>query len=754
MAAAAPLAVAVLSAAYLAASFDPAAYRARAVDVVRVATQGTLRFDGEVALRWLPRPAVETGRASLAGRDADAGFASIERARVTLRLLPLLAGRAEAGAIELHGLRANLVRRPDGSDSVDPWLGWLGAGPIGRPDDARAPVPDLPGIALRDAELTWHDQARGTRYTLAVADLVTGRIADGVATPVRVSGTVRGEQPPLSFGIGARGELTFWPRERRVRLHALQAEAEGAALALSDFKARLVGDAEYAAGAGRYAITRTAFGLTGTVADRTIDLKLDVPRLVLAPDQASAEKLRLGVRARQGETTLIGEFGLPAFRSGAGAMQAATLSGSLDWKRADSAVRVRMTAPLETEPGGRPALPVRIAVPEFRADWEGKLTGHAVQGALKARAALDFGQRQFEMPRLVARTTLHGFDARGRDVVAELSASARHDHASGLLATNFDARVGESRLHGRLGSARAAPGRRGYRLDLEVDHFDLERWRHPRPAAASAGWWAAEVGWLTGLDLAGTVRIGALRTINLRMNNLRAELRSGGGRFEVEPLTATLHPGRIDAAVRLEAPRSAGEPPRWTIRQHARDIEVGALLRELAGIDLLEGHGLLAFELSGQGGSVAVLRRSLSGTARLELGTGALRGIDLPATLRGAAPGPAEAGARTGFSELRAAFDMRDGVASSGDLVLRGPHFRATGTGTLDLGADTIDYRLRATAASRGAGTRAAPAVTVHVSGPLGEPRASLDPNPPAGERLHLPAGRVGAPAPDGRSGR
>jgi AsmA protein len=741
VAAAVPLAGAALAAAYVALSFDPAVHRARAVEFMRDATRGTLRIDGEPALRWLPWPAVEIGRASLTGHDAESGSASLERARIRLRLLPLLAGRAEAGAIELHGLHAELVRWPDGSERVDAWLGWLGASPAGQPDDARAPVPELPGIALRDAQLTWHDRIGGTRHTLAVTELVIGRIASGVATPVRVSGQVRGEEPALSFGIGARGELTLWPRERRVRLHLPQAEAAGAALALTDFKARLVGDLEYAAGAGRYSFARTVFGLTGTAAGRMIDLKLDVPSLVLAPGEASAEKLRLGMRARQGADTLAGELVLPALRSGAGAAQAATLSGSLDWKRAGSAVRVRLSAPLEIEPDGRTAWPARIAVPELRADWEGQLAGHALQGALKARAALDFDRHQFEMPRLAARTTLHGFDARGRDVVAELTANARHDHASGLAATNFDARIGESRVHGRLGSARAAPGRRGYRLDLEVDQLDLERWRHPRSAAAPGGRWPAGIGWLTGLELAGTVRIGALRATDLRMNNLRAELRAGGGRFEVEPLTATLHPGRIDAALRLEVSPGAGEPPRWAIRQQAQDIEVGALLRELAGIDLVEGRGLLALELSGSGNGGAGLGRSPSGTARLELGPGALRGIDLPAVLRGAAPGPAGAGARTEFSELRAAFDLRDGLASGGALMLRAPQFGATGTGTLDLSAHTIDYRLRATAA----GSRA-PAVTLRVSGPLGEPRASLEPDAPAGDRSHPPAGLGGRP--------
>src|SRR5258706_2213195 len=87
----------VAAAVYLALFFDPNAHKAELQRLVREQTGRELELPGELKLRLFPWVAIETGRASL-GNAAGFGaepMVAIEHARVGLKLLPLLHGKAE-----------------------------------------------------------------------------------------------------------------------------------------------------------------------------------------------------------------------------------------------------------------------------------------------------------------------------------------------------------------------------------------------------------------------------------------------------------------------------------------------------------------------------------------------------------------------------------------------------------------------------------------------------------------------------------
>ena len=97
------------------------------------------------------------------------------------------------------------------------------------------------------------------------------------------------------------------------------------------------------------------------------------------------------------------------------------------------------------------------------------------------------------------------------------------------------------------------------------------------------------------------------------------------------------------------------------------------------------------------------MKRSLGGTAKVELRDGALKGIDIAAMLQKARSmlGRQEAQAqasseRTDFSSMTASFVIKNGVAQNDDLEVKAPAFRLTGAGKIDVGNSALDYTTKA----------------------------------------------------------
>jgi len=123
----------------------------------------------------------------------------------------------------------------------------------------------------------------------------------------------------------------------------------------------------------------------------------------------------------------------------------------------------------------------------------------------------------------------------------------------------------------------------------------------------------------------------------------------------------------------------------------------------------------------------------------------ALNGIDIGAAIRTARTSIDQIRGRpvqqsndraqkTDFTELKATFAIRNGVAHNDDLSLKSPLLRLGGAGDIDIGNDSLNYVLQATvvASATGQGGRAASDLTgvtipVKLTGAMDAPHWSVD---------------------------
>jgi AsmA protein len=166
--------------------FDSARIKTELTDAVLAKTQRTLKIDGDLSLFFWPNIGIEVGKTSLSEFKSPQEFAAIDKARVSVAVLPLLSKQVVVEAIELDGASITLIKRKDGTLNIDDLTAKKDAGKVAQPEQAAGPATplqvDIASVKISSAKLVWHDEQSAETTTLSGFDFATGRIVGDTAT--------------------------------------------------------------------------------------------------------------------------------------------------------------------------------------------------------------------------------------------------------------------------------------------------------------------------------------------------------------------------------------------------------------------------------------------------------------------------------------------------------------------------------------------------------------------------------------------
>jgi AsmA protein len=191
--------------------------------------------------------------------------------------------------------------------------------------------------------------------------------------------------------------------------------------------------------------------------------------------------------------------------------------------------------------------------------------------------------------------------------------------------------------------------------------------------------------------------------------------------------------GELNAAATL-SPSENGATLDYVIS--IEGARAGPLLDALTRNNRLAGTMFFHSEGVTQGRSRSEMARSLNGGGKIKFLNGAIRGMNLGATLHGAKPpgfdGSSSQAQETEFSELGGSFTIRNGILSNHDLRMLAPAVRLDGGGLVVLPARTLDYSITATlsptSGGRGRGDALAGLpIPIRVTGPWAGPQYRID---------------------------
>ena len=337
-------------------------------------------------------------------------------------------------------------------------------------------------------------------------------------------------------------------------------------------------------------------------------------------------------------------------------------------------------------------------------------------------------------------------------LTVNLSADGSYAFKDGVLSGDVTAKLDESTIKAKFTAAEP------YNFEASIDKLNVDRYLG-EPVADGAAKPAAEkqpaqspkkeedapvdLSGLKDLNAKGKLTIGELQVRGLKVAEVNAQLNAEKGRVAIAPHSAKLYEGTVSGEVVADANRNA-----ITLKEQLKGIAIGPLLRDVAQRDQLEGKGDITLDVTAAGKTVNAMKKSLSGTAKVHLADGAIKGINLAeiiekgrSLLGRSSSSSAAAGEsandktrRTDFSELGASFQIKNGVAHNEDLDVKAPAFRLGGKGDIDIGESKLDYMAKASlvATSKGQGGKersdvAGLTVPVHLSGPLDDLKYQVD---------------------------
>ncbi|BBJ24244.1 cell envelope biogenesis protein AsmA [Candidatus Nitrotoga sp. AM1P] len=690
------IAIAIAGVVYIAATFNPNDYKTQIIKLVKDKQHRSLKLDGDIKLVFFPSIGADIGKVSLSEFQSDETFIYIDSARVSLALLPLLSRQMVVDEVSISGLKATLVKFKNGKTNIDDLLSKNDT------DEEKTPLEfDIASVHVEDSELTYLDESTGGQYKLKGFNLNTGRIANGVPGKIDFTAVIQSSKPKLDIAAQMKVKFTFDLKKQLFQMEGLELQAKGTALDISNLTVLANGNISANFDTQEFSTKKLVVTATGLQGKNNFDAKLDAPALNLVQNNFTGDKLTLNAKLDSAFGNIIANLALSDLTGNPQSFKSSALTLELDMKQPEQAFKIKLGSPV---------------------------TGN-------------IEQQQLNLSNLTVAVNARGDKLPNKSVSSEMKGSVQIDGIRQSVQTNLAGGLLQSQVKAKV----AVNGFQdpAIRFDIDVDQFDADLYM-PKEAAGVANKPAPaeqsfDLAGLKKLNLEGGLRIGALKIANVKLSQVRLDVKAHNGLITISPLSTNLYQGNMNGSLKVNAQST----PHIAINQNLSGINIAPLLKDAANFDTLEGKGNVALNLTTQGNTMSALKKALNGNMSLNLTDGAIKGINIAKTLRDAQDMLNMKGAtaqtqsvnkteKTDFSELKASFKINNGVAHNDDLLLKSPLLRLTGNGDINIGNDTINYLTNATLAKtlKGQGGKdivGGVTVPVRLSGPFNNLKYTLD---------------------------
>lgn len=217
------LALLLVAIGIVAATFNPNDYKPLLIREVQAKTQRTLVIPGDIKLAFFPKLGVDLGAASLSEPNSNAVFASVDRAKLSLALLPLLSKQLVVDQVRIDGLKLDIRRAKDGSTNFDDLLNKSGK----KGEGGQTFRFDIDSVRIADAQLRFDDRKEDRMLVLDRFKLDTGKLMDGVPGKLKFSGHVRADKPALDANVALDSGFAFDLERKQFAFDDIDADMNG-----------------------------------------------------------------------------------------------------------------------------------------------------------------------------------------------------------------------------------------------------------------------------------------------------------------------------------------------------------------------------------------------------------------------------------------------------------------------------------------------------------------------------------------------
>jgi AsmA protein len=490
--------------------------------------------------------------------------------------------------------------------------------------------------------------------------------------------------------------LTFDLEKGVYELQGMDVQAKGAVLDITNLAVKLVLDANANLDEQSYVAKKFVFTASGLKGKDKFDAKLDVPALSMVKNNIVVDGVALNAQLDAAFGKVTAALSLPTMKGDAEKIKLTDLTINVDVMQPEQGFKLKLSTPI----------------------------------------AANFKTQQFNLSDIVIAVNATGDKLPGKTINSELKGSVQADLGRQSIQANLAGGLLQSQIKAKFGVTNFA--KPAIRYDLEIDQLDADLYI-PKSAEAKVEKTAEpeqsfDLSALKPLNIEGSLRVGALKAANVKVKQLRVDVKAKDGIVKVAPFSANLYNGSIASEISVDASKMQ---PAFAVNAKLNAIEIGPLLQDALNMDFVSGKGSVGINVSTQGDRVSLLKKVLNGTLSVNLSDGAVKGINLAKSARDLGKGGdktqgANKDEQTDFSELKATFKLTNGVAHNEDLSMKSPFVRVGGKGDINVGNDSLDYLVKATLASTAEGQGGKDnvgglTIPVRLSGPFTDIKFKLD---------------------------
>lgn len=734
------VALLVLAVAIISATFNPNYYKPLIIKLVQEKKQRTLTIEGDIKLAFWPKIGADLGKVSISEHKSEQTFASIQGAKVSLALLPLLKKELVVDTIYIDGAQANIIKYKDGTTNFDDLLS--------KDEEESEQIKfDVDGVKVTNSAVNYSDEGTGAKYALSKFNLTSGHIALAEPIDLATDFSATANQPAIAADIKLKGNFLADPEAKHFAAKDLDASIKGDLLGGKDVNITMSGDIDAKPETREFLIDSLKLALSGQFDGAKVTLDLNAPALVAQKDEVTSKKITVNLNQEKASDSFKASLVLADIKGSPKALQSSGISGEMSGTQGKRSINGKFSSPFQgnleslifdlPKFAGNvdikdPAIPNGSAKVNFdlslHADVKQeqvnskfmmnvdntKLNGQvAVANFKKPNIQFNLNADTLDLNKLLGASNKKAepkkADPAGQKP-ADLSALANllldgkinigniiyekyrlsglnvNIKADGekLALSGLNVKFDDSQIKGGLGISHFSKPL--YTFDLDIDQLNLDKYiiasDKPAETKANTGDAPVDLSALKALNANGSIRIGNLRYGKTKASNVRVDLKAANGIATIAPLSANLYQGSMNGSLSVDARNT----PSIAFKQDMKGIAIGPLLVDAINNDMLDGKGTLNVDVTASGNTVGAMKKALNGKSSLQLADGAIKGIDIAGTIRNAKSklnilkGQSSIGAdqtqKTDFSELSASFDIKNGVAHNEDLAMKAPILR------------------------------------------------------------------------------
>jgi AsmA protein len=371
----------------------------------------------------------------------------------------------------------------------------------------------------------------------------------------------------------------------------------------------------------------------------------------------------------------------------------ATASGSFTSARQRILFRAKVNTPEQFLKARDGKLELSLASHDARASFSGAVTPDGrISGYIQMNAASLRDTAKWLGARMPDSS---GFGA------LSLHSTIEGDNRSVAL-TKLTATLDGMRINGDLKFAVNAPlplmeGALSFdRLDLDpyIAHRHRPGTAHRAPGADD---WSNEPVSLDILKKANAqlaINTGKLTLRNLTLGKTKLRIGLLNGKLDAVLFPMSLYGGGGTATLTID---TNGNVPVFHNELEFNNVALQPFFADTIGVKQIEGTGTIRLDLTSAGASPQAIVRRMNGKGSIAFHNGRLRGIDMSAVARAIQSllgGAIKPDSFTSFATMSGSFAVTNGILVNKDFELIGPVFKTTGSGTVDVGNRSIDFRI------------------------------------------------------------